>query len=187
MIQGFKEWRGGNSLGDYVGLGMPLDHDDIVNVLRDNLDVTHVVIPHTNIGYGAGVLDYSNQDALDRDYGGRVHKVKHDYAFTRLQVIRFPELWDIISGLAYDYPSLDDELYSIRETELLEEHVLECITDYLYVNDIEYLRDNVIDWLHDRSDLWNDGETCHLDNDGRTPYMSEDSLASLVSAYIEQH
>lgn len=179
MIQGFKAWRGEYSIGDYTDLGMPLDHEDIVKVLRDNLDVTHVVIPHTNTGYGAGVLEYSNQDALDRDYGKRLHKVKLDYAFTRLQVIRYPDLWDIISGLAYDYPILDDDAYHEREYLAL----IEFVTEELFFSDgVEDDRDTVRNWLADNVELWGDGETVYLEN-SRDVYMSKDSLATLLSAY----
>lgn len=184
LINGFKAWNGNNSIGDYIDLGMPLDHDDIKAALKANPNVTHVCIPHTHIGYGAGVLEYANNEALERDYPRRLHTVKGlELAFTRNQVIRYAELWEIIRGLAYDYPSMDDEILSRLTSETLFAHVLECLTDELFMQDVEFTDTQVGDWLHANYELWNDGQTCYLDNDGATPYMSKDSLDSLVSAY----
>lgn len=179
MINGFKNYNGNDSIGDYVELGMPTDHDDIKKLLWERPEITHVVIPHTHIGYGAGIVEYSNCDALERDYEKRVHRINGlEYAFTRMQVIRYPELWDVIAGLAYEHPLLDDALYSEREYMAL----IELATDALHY-ELDIDADTARNWLVDNVELWADGETVYIDNDGATAYMSEESLARLVAAY----
>lgn len=184
MITGFKPHYTGSNHGEHVQLGMPLDHDDIKAALRDNPEVTHVFIPQTWFGYGADLVMLANNEALERDYGKRVHTIGTELAFTRLQVIRFSELWDIIAGLAYDYASYDDTVQSRMVSETCTDYAYECLTDELWKADIEYDNDTVRQWLEDNRVLWDD-DSIMIDSDGLTPYMSKVAAEALKDLYLE--
>lgn len=179
MITGFAPYYADSSAGKHVELGMPLDHDDIKAKLKEHSEVSHVFIPQTWFGYGASLVMLANNEALERDYGKRVHTIGTELAFTRAQIIRFPDLWELIAGLAYDYPVYDEETFSRMETETLTDFVRECLQDELPDVDPE----TVTDWLWENTEVWMDGQTAYIDSDGCTPYMSKESLEALVVAF----
>lgn len=165
--------------GRYSDMGMPHDREDMKAWLKDNPEVTHVAIPNTWSGYGATLISLANNESITREFGKRVHTVGTELMFTRNQIMRFDDLAELITCLAYDYPVHDDDTFSRLETETITEHVRDCLTSELY----EFDDETITDWLWDNVELWSDGETCFIDSDGLTPYMSEDSLAQLVKAY----
>lgn len=164
--------------GRYSDMGMPHDREDMKTWLKDNPEVTHVVIPNSWFGYGATLISLANNESITRGFGKRTHTVGTELMFTRNQVMRFDDLVELITYLAYDYPVHDDETFSRLETETIIEHVRDCLREETGDDD-----ETISDWLWDNVELWSDGETCFIDSDGLTPYMSEDSLAQLVRAY----
>lgn len=168
--------------GRYQDMGMPLDRADFKKWFADNSEFTHVEIPMSWWGYGASLITLANCEVLERHYKRRIQKADYQHAwfFTRSQITRNDDLVELVCGLAYDYPLLDDEIHSRMETEVLAEHVRDAMADELPDQDVA----DIADWVLDHAEEWADYETCYLDNDGVTPYMSKDSLARLVGLYV---
>lgn len=156
-------------------------------------EVERVIIPQTFdfAGYGASLVSLSNSRSISRDYGRRVKPYGHELSISSWQFKTHEEFRDIIQQLQEDYPLYDDEDHSRLESETLEDFIVD---ELFYALDAEEgtdedakgaplgTREHIRDVLH--SGDWDTNiewwEYCQIDNDGLTPYATEEDLKTLV-------
>ena len=163
---------------DIVGTD-PHTLEDMREHLERFPEIAFVSIPHTYIGYESTLVSDSNHACLLEQfpdnvvYFGRELHIRQEEFFEDSS-----EIVDIYFTLKNDYPVFDDTHYSDLEFDTLNDHVFD---EMKFELEIEY--DEYQEFL-DKAEI-SISEYCIIDNDGSTPYMSQDDFDLLVSKYKE--
>lgn len=153
-------------------------------------EVERVIIPFTYYGYGATLIYDSNRRSIERHYRKSRFK-SYGYALTMSasQFIRNEDYRELVEQLQEQYPIFDEQDYNELESETKLAHLVDKVEavldreDALMPNGEHWTKDAIADVLHagdwqDNIEWW---EYCEIDNDGATPYSTDEQIAELAA------
>jgi hypothetical protein len=160
-------------------------------------EVERVIIPMTYSGYGASLIDMSNARAIERHYRkARFKNVQYNLTMSASQFLRNEHYREFIEELQEQYPVFDEQDYDELENETKLEFIvgeIESVLDSkeLFIGgkkDAYWTKHYVELVLHDGG--WLEGERepiqwwekVEIDNDGLTPYATEEDVETLAMA-----
>jgi hypothetical protein len=153
--------------------------------------VSRVIIPMTYCGYGESLIDTSNRRSIRKHYAANRFKMYKSYL--TVSAYQFRTHWwvrELIEELQEKNPVFDDQDYYSLESETLTEFVVDEL-GYGYIRDDnfpQFDRAEIERVLFDREygepiEYW---EHVQLDNDGATPYISDDDMVWLKAQFLER-
>lgn len=160
----------------------PFDLEDMQAHLKEYPEIEYVSFPQTWYGYGAPIVDLANNKYLETHYSDYVHGfdtqlfIKSELFFSESDAAL--ELIELFFTVQNDYPVIDEGFWSAMEYVVLEEFVRNEICFELEIEPEQF--DAAMEELGDSV-----CEYAIIDNDGSTPYMSEDS-ADILAARIRE-
>lgn len=160
----------------------PFDLEDMQAHLTEYPEIEYVSFPHTWYGYAAPIVDLANNKYLETHYSDYVHGfdtqlfIKSELFFSETDDAL--ELIELFFTVQNDYAVISEELWGVMEYEILEEFVREEICFELEIEHEQF--DTAMEAFGDSIT-----EYAHVDNDGSTPYMSEDNAAILAARIRE--
>lgn len=160
----------------------PIDLEDMQAHLEEYPEIEYVSFPHTWYGYAAPIVDRANNEYLETHYSEYVFAfdtqlfVKSELFFSESDAAL--ELIELFFTVQNDYPVIDEGLWSAMEYETLEEFVRDEICYMLEIEPEKF--DAAMEELGDSV-----SEYAMIDNDGSTPYMSNDD-ADILAARIRE-
>lgn len=168
---------------------------DALLALCKSGEVERVIIPMTYYGYGASLIDDSNNRAIQRHYrASRFKNVQSNLTMSASQFIRNEHYREMIEELQEQYPIFDEGDYSELETETKLEHLTEEVSYALSNDETSEVFALLPDTLAETKDVvrealqagdWQTGiewwEYCEIDSDGATPYSTETQVAELAT------
>lgn len=160
----------------------PFDLGEMQAHLKEYPEIEYVSFPHTWYGYAAPIVDLANNKYLETYYSDYVHGfdtqlfIKSELFFSETDDAL--ELIELFFTVQNDYPVIDDDLWDALEYEILEEFVRDAICYNLEIEPEQF--DAAMEELGDGV-----YEYASIDNDGSTPYMSNDDAAILASRIRE--
>lgn len=105
--------------------------DTLESHLADHPEIVWVSIPHTHIGYGAGIMEYSNHDYFINNFPGLVENISCEiFVHFSTVLAAGSELLDEDGNMEYlmeqfaslyEYPIIDESDYDQRESESFDE------------------------------------------------------------------
>lgn len=164
--------------------------EELVKLCKSG-DVERVIIPMTYYGYGASLIDISNARSIERHYRkSRFKNVQYNLTMSASQFARNEHYREFIEELQEKYPIFNEQDYSELETETKLEHVVDEIS-YVITNDetlegwpdtLYQTKDKVREIL--QSGDWQTNiewwDYVEIDNDGATPYATEENIQALA-------
>lgn len=157
-------------------------------------DVGRIIIPNTYYGYGASLIDDSNNRSIQRHYkNSRFKNMQYNLTMSAQQFIRNEHYRELIEELQEKDPIFDSQDHSELESETKLDFIVDEIA-YVLINDDSYeLFELLPDTLQETKDLvrellqageWNDRiewwEHVEIDNDGATPYAEKTAIKELT-------
>lgn len=157
--------------------------DTLESHLIGQPEIAWVSIPHTHIGYGAGIMEYSNHDYFTTNFPDLVWPI-HSELFVHFSTVlaASSELVDEDGTMEYlmeqfvalyEYPIIDESDYSQRESDAFDEALRDELERFLPDHDID-------DITRAFTEL---GESSYdyCETEGDHVYIAETSLVELAT------
>lgn len=174
--------------------------DELLKLCKSG-DVERVIIPMTYYGYGATLIDDSNNRSIQRHYkNSRFKNMQYNLTMSAQQFIRNEHYRELIEELQEQYPVFNEQDHSELETETKLDYLVDEIA-YALINDESYelfellpetlqeTKDLVRELLEYRDENYSSPiewwEYVEIDTDGITPYAQEKDIPELATRVKE--
>lgn len=160
--------------------------DELVKLCKAG-EVERVIIPMTYYGYGASLIDLSNNRSIQRHYAAnRLKDVQYNLTMSSYQFLKHSDFRELVEELQERDIVFDSQDYSELETETKLESL---VSDLFYeLNNDDSQLD--VDWSREVIEeilLAGDWQTniewweyVEIDSDGLTPYSTKEQITELA-------